>query len=76
MGTVGNCYDNSMMESFWGTMQIELLDRNAWKSRKELANAMFEWTECWYNPTRRQSSLGMLSPADFETRIRPPDQGA
>lgn len=38
MGTVGDCYDNSMMESFWGTMQIELLDRKAWKSRKELAN--------------------------------------
>ena len=40
MGTVGDCYDNSMMESFWGTMQLELLDRRTWKSRKELANAM------------------------------------
>jgi putative transposase len=76
MGTVGDCYDNSMMESFWGTMQLELLDRKPWKSRKELANAIFEWIECWYNPERRHSSLGMLSPADFETRLRPPDHGA
>jgi putative transposase len=76
MGTVGDCYDNSMMESFWGTMQLELLDRKAWKSRKELANAIFEWIECWYNPKRRHSSIGMLSPVEFETRLRPPDHGA
>ena len=65
-----------MMESFWGTMQLVLLDRKAWKSRKELANAIFEWIECWYNPKRRHSSLGMLSPADYETRLRPPDHSA
>ena len=40
MGTVGDCYDNAMMESFWGTMQLELLDRKKWESRKELANAI------------------------------------
>lgn len=76
MGTVGDCYDNAMMESFWGTMQLELLDRKAWKSRKELANAIFEWIECWYNPKRRHSSIGMLSPVEYETRLRPPDHGA
>jgi putative transposase len=76
MGTVGDCYDNSMMESFWGTMQMELLDRKGWKSRKELANAIFEWIECWYNPKRRHSSIGMLSPVDYETRLRPPDRDA
>jgi putative transposase len=76
MGTVGDCYDNSMMESFWGTMQLELLDRKSWKSRKELANAIFEWIECWYNPKRRHSGIGMLSPVDYETRLRPPDHGA
>lgn len=75
MGTVGDCYDNSMMESFWGTMQLELLDRKAWKTRKELANAIFEWIECWYNPKRRHSSIGMLSPVEFETRFRPPHDG-
>jgi putative transposase len=41
MGTVGDCYDNAMMESFWGTMQLELLDRQKWQSRNELANAIF-----------------------------------
>lgn len=76
MGTVGDCYDNSMMESFWGTMQLELLDRKAWKTRKELANAIFEWIECWYNPKRRHSSIGMLSPVEYETRLRPPHHGA
>jgi putative transposase len=75
MGTVGDCYDNSMMESFWGTMQLELLDQQSWSSRAELANAIFEWIECWYNPQRRHSSIGMLSPIDHETHHTPPDQG-
>jgi putative transposase len=66
MGTVGDCYDNAMMESFWGSMQIELLDTCKWKTRGELASAMFEWIECWYNPYRRHSSLRMLSPIAFE----------
>ena len=57
MGTVGDCYDNSMMESFWSSMQRELLDTRTWKTREELANAIFEWIECWYNPHRRHSSL-------------------
>lgn len=68
MGTVGDCYDNSMMESFWATMQLELLDAKAWETREELANAIFEWIECWYNPQRRHSRLGMVSPSEFETR--------
>lgn len=66
MGTVGDCYDNSMMESFWGSMQLELLDTRAWKTRDELAAAIFEWIECWYNPYRRHSSVEMHSPATFE----------
>ncbi len=71
MGTIGDCYDNSMMESFWGTLQLEVLDRHAWETRDELANAIFEWIECWYNPIRRHSSLGMLSPAQFEAAHHP-----
>ena len=67
MGTIGDCYDNAMMESFWGTMQLELLDSKQWKTRDELANAVFEWIECWYNPSRRHSSIGMHSPVTFET---------
>ena len=72
MGTVGDCYDNSMMESFWGTMQLELLDSRTWNTRAELAVAIFEWIECWYNPRRRHSRVGMFSPAEFETRHTPP----
>jgi putative transposase len=67
MGTIGDCYDNAMMESFWGTMQLELLDTKTWKTRDELASAVFEWIECWYNPNRRHSSIGMHSPITFET---------
>lgn len=75
MGSVGDCYDNAMMESFWGTMQLEVLDRKNWDSRADLANAIFEWIECWYNPARRHSSLGMLSPVDFEQLHTPPNHG-
>lgn len=66
MGSVGDCYDNAMMESFWGTMQLELLDSQTWRTRDELANAIFQWIECWYNPKRRHSSIGMHSPNTFE----------
>jgi putative transposase len=52
MGTVGDCYDNAMMESFWGTLQLEVLDSKTWKTRDDLANAIFEWIERWYNPKR------------------------
>ncbi len=74
MGSIGDCYDNSMMESFWGTMQLELLDSRTWRTRAELATAIFEWIECWYNPNRRHSSIGMLSPADYEAAHTEPDQ--
>jgi len=74
MGTVGDCYDNAMMESFWGTMQLELLDSKTWNTREDLASAVFEWIECWYNPKRRHSSIGMHSPITFETLHTGPDQ--
>ena len=74
MGTVGDCYDNSMMESFWGTLQLELLDRKSWKTREELATAIFEWIECRYNPKRRHSRIGMHSPAAFEALHTGSDQ--
>jgi putative transposase len=45
MGSIGDCYDNSMMESFWGTMQLEVLDSRKWQTRAELATAIFEWIE-------------------------------
>jgi putative transposase len=74
MGTVGDCYDNAMMESFWGTLQLELLDQKRWETRDELANAIFEWIECWYNPKRRHSSIGMRSPITFESLHTRSDQ--
>jgi len=66
MGKVACAYDNSLAESFFGSLQIELLDRRRWTTRAELANAMFEWIEGWYNPTRRHSSLDYRSPIEFE----------
>ena len=66
MGRVGSAYDNAMMESFFGTLQRELLDRRQWATRKELASAIFEWIEAWYNPHRRHTSIDNLSPVDYE----------
>jgi putative transposase len=54
-----------MIESFWSTMQRELLDRQAWATRAELGSAIFEWIEVFYNPRRRHSALGYLSPVQF-----------
>jgi putative transposase len=68
MGGVGACYDNAMIESFWSRMQVELLDRQRWRTRLELANAIFDYLEIFHNRQRRHSSLGMLSPIEFETR--------
>jgi putative transposase len=66
MGTVGDCYDNAPMESFWGSMQIELLNRKSWKTVVELSAAMAEWIEDFYNPLRRHSSLNYLTPNEYE----------
>jgi len=76
MGTIGDCFDNSMAESFFGTLQLELLDRRRWESRKELAAAVFDYIEGFYNPKRRHSSIGYLSPAEFELRNAVTEQAA
>ncbi|SPX88027.1 integrase catalytic subunit [Mycobacteroides abscessus] len=68
MGKVASSVDNALIESFWSTMQRELLDRRDWDTQAELGSAIFEWIEAWYNPVRRHSTLGMLSPADYETQ--------
>ena len=65
-GTVGDGLDNAMMESFWSSMQIELLNRKKWKTRIELANAIFDYIEIFYNRQRRHSALGYLSPIEHE----------
>lgn len=65
-GTVGDGLDNAMMESFWSSMQIELLNRKRWKTRVELANAIFEFIEIFYNRQRRHSALGYRTPNEYE----------
>lgn len=71
MGTVGDALDNAMAESFFGTLQLELLDRKIWETRAELAQAIFEYIEVFYNPRRRHSSIGYQSPIDYENRHTP-----
>lgn len=66
MGSVGDCYDNAVIESFWGRMQTELLNRQRWKTRIELANAIFEYLEIFHNRQRRHSAIGMLTPIEYE----------
>jgi hypothetical protein len=69
MGKVAYAYDNALMESFWGSMQIELLDRRYWTTRAELARAMFEWVEA-FNPVRRHSAPRL----PVTGRVRTPSQ--
>ena len=66
MGSVGDAYDNAMAESFFATLECELLDRQRFHSHAEAKMAVFTFIESFYNPRRRHSSLGYLSPADFE----------
>jgi len=65
-GTVGDGLDNAMMESFWSSMQIELLNRKKWKTRTELANAIFDYIEIFHNRQRRHSALEYKTPIEYE----------
>ena len=69
MGSVGDAYDNAMAESFFATLECELLDRRRFKSQAEARMATFEFIEGWCNPHRRHSALEYLSPIDYERRI-------
>ena len=71
MGSVGDAYDNAMAESFFGTLECELLDRYSFRTPTEAGQAVFRYIEGWYNPRRRHSSLGYLSPAKFEAKHGP-----
>jgi putative transposase len=66
MGTVGDPWDNAVAESFFATLQTELLDRYSWPTRQSLRSAVFEFIHVFYNRQRRHSTLGYLSPTDFE----------
>jgi putative transposase len=68
MGTVGDAYDNAMAESFFATLECELIDRRSWPTKAKARQELFEWIEGWYNPRRLHSSLGYLSPSNFERK--------
>jgi transposase InsO family protein len=70
MGSVGDAYDNAMVESFFATIKTELLDRRSWPTRQQARTAIYEYIEAWYNPRRRHSGLGYQSPADYEKTTR------
>jgi putative transposase len=72
MGSVGDAYDNAMAESFFATLECELLDRRRFKNQAEARMAVFEFIEGFYNPRRRHSSLGYLSPIKFEGQFAEP----
>ena len=69
MGSVGDAYDNAMAESFFATLEREVINRRTFKSQAEARMAIFTWLEGWYNPHRRHSSLGYLSPMNYERRM-------
>src|ERR1700704_5662790 len=66
MGSVGDCFDNAMCESFFATLECELIDRRRFKTQSEARMAVFEFIEGWYNPHRRHSALDYLSPINYE----------
>src|SRR5260370_29374045 len=66
MGSLGDCFDNAMCESFFATLECELLDRRRFKTQSEARMAVFEFIEGWYNPHRRHSALDYLSPINYE----------
>jgi putative transposase len=72
MGSVGDAYDNAMAESFFATLECELLDRERFKTPAQARSAVFAFIEGFYNPRRRHSALGYLSPAQFERRHSTP----
>jgi putative transposase len=70
MGSTGDCYDNAMAESFFATLETELIDRSDWASPGQARAAVFEYIEVFYNRIRRHSAIDYLSPAEFEERYR------
>ena len=71
-GTIGDGYDNAMMESFWSSMQIELLNRKKWRTGLDLANAIFDYIDFFYNRQRRHSQIDYVSPIEYELRFENP----
>ncbi|MEK6439850.1 IS3 family transposase [Pseudonocardia sp. T1-2H] len=70
MGSVGDSYDNALMENFFSTLKTELVYRKSWRTRGEAANALFAYVDGWYNTERIQTRLGWLSPDEYESARR------
>lgn len=70
MSGKGDCYDNAVAESFFSTLEFELLMKHDWHTREEARRAIFEYIETWYNPKRRHSTLGYVSPAEYEEQLQ------
>lgn len=71
VGAPGTAYDNALVESFFASLETELIDRSAWATHLEARSAVFDWIERFYNRVRRHSAIGYLSPTEFERRYRP-----
>jgi len=69
MGTVGDAYDNAMAESFFATLECELIARRTWQTKAQARLDIFTWIETWYNPRRRHSGIGQMSLNNFEPRL-------
>lgn len=76
MSNKGECYDNAVMESFFGTLKQELVYREAYQSREEARQSLFEYIEVFYNRQRLHSTLGYLTPVQYEESLKPPDVSA
>jgi transposase InsO family protein len=69
MSRRGNCLDNAVAESFFATLEVELIDQSDWHTRDEARCAIFRYIETWYNSRRRHSTLDYRSPADYEREV-------
>lgn len=72
MSRKGNCWDNAVAESFFATLELELIVRSDWHTRADARRAIFRYIEAWYNRERRHSTLGYLSPAQYEATLPQP----
>jgi putative transposase len=70
MGSVGDCYDNAMCESFFATLECELQDREVLRTQRDARMAVFDFIEAWYNPHRRHSALDYESPISYERKMQ------
>jgi transposase InsO family protein len=70
MSRRGNCWDNAVAESFFATLELELIVRSAWDTHDDARVAVFQFIESWYNRRRRHSTLGYISPAAYEEQLQ------